>query len=70
MISDSVIRKPKFSFFQILSLSMGFMGIQFGYALQNANASRILQSFGADIEQLSWFWLAAVIEFTSRSLRS
>jgi maltose/moltooligosaccharide transporter len=57
----SSITKPKFSFFQILSLSMGFMGIQFGYALQNANASRILQSFGADIEQLSWFWLAAPI---------
>jgi maltose/moltooligosaccharide transporter len=53
--------KPKFSLFQILSLSMGFMGIQFGYALQNANASRILQTFGADIEQLSWFWLAAPI---------
>ena len=53
--------KPKFSFFQILSLSMGFMGIQFGYALQNANASRILQTFGANIEQLSWFWLAAPI---------
>jgi len=55
------LMKPKFSFFQILSLSMGFMGIQFGYALQNANASRILQTFGADIEQLSWFWLAAPI---------
>ena len=53
--------KPKFSFFQILSLSMGFLGIQFGYALQNANASRIFQTFGADIEQLSWFWLAAPI---------
>ncbi|HJV77439.1 MAG TPA: MFS transporter [Paludibacter sp.] len=53
--------KPKFSVFQILSLSMGFLGIQFGYALQNANASRILQTFGADIEQLSWFWLAAPI---------
>lgn len=53
--------KPKFSFFQILSLSMGFMGIQFGYALQNANASGILQTFGANIEQLSWFWLAAPI---------
>jgi maltose/moltooligosaccharide transporter len=52
-------KKPRFSFGSILSLSMGFMGIQFGYALQNANASRILQSFGADIEQLSWFWLAA-----------
>lgn len=53
--------KPRFNFFQILSLSMGFLGIQFGYALQNANASRILQTFGADIEQLSWFWLAAPI---------
>ncbi len=51
--------KPRLRFFQILSLSMGFLGIQFGYALQNANASRILQGFGADIEQLSWFWLAA-----------
>ena len=53
--------KPHFNFIQILSLSMGFLGIQFGYALQNANASRILQTFGADIEQLSWFWLAAPI---------
>ena len=40
---------------------MGFLGIQFGFALQNANASRILQNFGADIESLSWFWLAAPI---------
>lgn len=40
-------------------MSMGFMGIQFGFALQNSSASRILQSFGADMEQLSWFWLAA-----------
>jgi len=53
--------KPHFNILQILSLSMGFLGIQFGYALQNANASRILQTFGADIEQLSWFWLAAPI---------
>lgn len=51
--------KPKLSFFQILSMSMGFMGIQFGFALQNSNASRILQTFGADMEHLSWFWLAA-----------
>ena len=38
---------------------MGFLGIQFGFALQNSNASRILQTFGADMEHLSWFWLAA-----------
>ncbi len=42
-------------------MSFGFLGIQFGFALQNANASRILQNFGADVEHLSWFWLAAPI---------
>lgn len=46
---------------QIWNLSIGFLGIQFGFALQNANASRILQNFGADVEHLSWFWLAAPI---------
>ncbi|MBX2966482.1 MAG: MFS transporter [Cyclobacteriaceae bacterium] len=40
-------------------MSFGFMGIQFGFALQNGNASRILTTFGADVEHLSWFWLAA-----------
>ena len=42
-------------------MSFGFFGIQFGFALQNANASRILQTFGADVEHLSLFWLAAPI---------
>tara|TARA_A100000164_G_scaffold328986_1_gene316436 strand:+ start:871 stop:2193 length:1323 start_codon:yes stop_codon:yes gene_type:complete len=55
------MKKPKLSTVQIWNMSMGFMGIQFGFALQNANASRILQNFGADIESLSWFWLAAPI---------
>ena len=55
------MKKPKLSTAQIWNMSMGFLGIQFGFALQNANASRILQNFGADIESLSWFWLAAPI---------
>ncbi len=42
-------------------MSVGFLGIQFGFALQNANASRILLTFGADIDHLSWFWLVAPI---------
>lgn len=42
-------------------MSFGFLGIQFGFALQNANASRILQTFGAGVEHLSWFWLVAPI---------
>ncbi len=51
--------KKHLSFVQILSMSMGFMGIQMGFALQNANASRILQTFGAGVDHLSWFWIVA-----------
>ena len=35
------MKKPKLSTAQIWNMSMGFLGIQFGFALQNANASRI-----------------------------
>ncbi|MCO5278480.1 MAG: MFS transporter [Saprospiraceae bacterium] len=51
------LQKPRLSFFQIFYLSFGFLGIQLGFALQNANASRILQTFGADVHSLSWFWI-------------
>ena len=51
--------KPLLSFGNILSMSLGFMGIQMGFAIQNANASRILQTYGADVEHLSWFWIVA-----------
>ncbi|MFX9023859.1 hypothetical protein ABTN14_19880, partial [Acinetobacter baumannii] len=49
--------KPKLTFWQIFNLSFGFLGIQFGFALQNGNTSRILRSFGADVEQLPMFWI-------------
>ena len=55
------MEKPNLNFWQIWNLSFGFLGIQFGFALQNANASRILQTFGADVEHLSLFWLVAPI---------
>ncbi len=55
----SALEKPRLSFWQIWNMSFGFLGIQFGFALQNGNASRILQTFGADVEHLSWFWIAA-----------
>ena len=47
------------SFWQIWNMSFGFLGIQMGFALQNANASRMLQTFGADVHELSWFWIIA-----------
>jgi maltose/moltooligosaccharide transporter len=53
--------KPRLSFWEIWNMSVGFLGIQFGFALQNANASRILLSFGADVHHLTWFWLVAPI---------
>ena len=56
-----IAQRPKLSFWQIFNMSFGFLGIQFGFALQNTNASRILQTFGADVEHLSLFWLAAPI---------
>ncbi|MCG9973107.1 MFS transporter [Christiangramia crocea] len=53
------MRKRTLSFWEIWNMSFGFLGIQMGFALQNANASRILQIFGADVHELSWFWLVA-----------
>ncbi len=53
--------KQRLSFWQIWNMSFGFLGIQFGFALQNGNASRILMTFGADVHHLSWFWLVAPI---------
>ncbi|MDD2985072.1 MFS transporter [Flavobacterium sp.] len=53
------MEKRKLSFWEIWNMSFGFLGIQMGFALQNANASRILQIFGADVHHLSWFWIIA-----------
>ncbi|UOB18794.1 MFS transporter [Abyssalbus ytuae] len=53
------MKKRNLGFWEIWSMSFGFLGIQMGFALQNANASRILQIFGADVHELSWFWLVA-----------
>jgi maltose/moltooligosaccharide transporter len=53
------MKKRTLSFLEIWNLSFGFLGVQMGFALQNANASRILQIFGADVHELSWFWIVA-----------
>lgn len=53
--------KPRLSFWQIWNMSFGFLGIQFGFALQNANTSRIFETLGAKPNELALFWLAAPI---------
>jgi len=60
-MSATTTTKPRLSFWQIWNVSFGFLGVQFGFALQNANASRILSSLGADLHELSFFWLVAPI---------
>ena len=42
-------------------MSFGFMGIQFGFALQNANVSRIFETLGAKIDAIPILWIAAPI---------
>jgi maltose/moltooligosaccharide transporter len=55
------INKPRLSFWQLWNMSFGFFGIQFGFALQNANTSRIFSTLGANPDDLALFWLAAPI---------
>ena len=55
------MKKPNLSFWKIWNLSFGFLGVQIGYSLQNSNTSTIFESLGADVHQLSYFWLAAPI---------
>jgi maltose/moltooligosaccharide transporter len=55
------MNKPRLSFWQIWNMSFGFLGIQFGFALQNANVSRIFETLGASIESIPILWIAAPV---------
>lgn len=55
------VKKPYLSFKQIVNMSFGFFGIQFGFALQNSNVSRIFQTLGANIDNIGILWIAAPI---------
>ena len=55
------MKKPQLSFWQIWNMSFGFLGIQFGFALQNANVSRIFETLGASIDSIPILWIAAPV---------
>ena len=46
-------------FVTIWNMSFGFLGIQFGWALQMANMSAIYEYLGATADQIPMLWLAA-----------
>lgn len=53
------MKKRHLSFWDIWNMSFGFLGIQFGFALQNANVSRIFETLGARVEDIPILWIAA-----------
>jgi maltose/moltooligosaccharide transporter len=53
--------KPQLNFWQIWNMSFGFLGIQIGYSLQNANVSRIFETLGARIDDIPILWIAAPV---------
>jgi maltose/moltooligosaccharide transporter len=55
------MKKKQLSFWEIWNMSFGFLGIQFGFALQNANTSRIFETLGAQIEEIPILWIAAPV---------
>ena len=54
-------KKPLLSFWQLWNMSFGYVGIQFGFALQNANVSRIFETLGAKLDKMPILWIAAPV---------
>ncbi len=59
--ATAVQPKPRLTFWDIWNMSFGFLGIQFGFALQNANVSRIFETLGASVEDIPLLWIAAPV---------
>ena len=59
MNKEVALEKPRQSLAGLWNISFGFFGIQVGFALQNANMSRIFQSLGSSLDDLPALWIAA-----------
>src|SRR5205809_5388128 len=59
--SASSVERPRLTVSQLFNMSFGFFGIQFGFALQNANVSRIFQTLGAELDKIAILWIAAPV---------
>jgi maltose/moltooligosaccharide transporter len=56
---NGTAEKPRQGFWGLWNISFGFFGIQIGFALQNANMSRVFQSLGSNLDDLPALWVAA-----------
>jgi maltose/moltooligosaccharide transporter len=55
------MKKPHLNFWQLWNMSFGYVGIQFGFALQNANVSRIFETLGAKVDEIPILWIAGPV---------
>jgi len=53
------MKKQKLGFWEIWNMSFGFLGIQFGFALQGGFMTRIFQTLGASQDEIPMLWIAA-----------
>ena len=53
--------KPLLNFWQLWNMSFGYVGIQFGFALQNSNVSRIFETLGAKVDEIPILWIAGPV---------
>ncbi|MEL0643814.1 MULTISPECIES: MFS transporter [unclassified Olleya] len=53
------MKKRTLGFWEIWNMSFGFLGIQFGFALQGGFMSRIFQTLGASKDEIPLLWIAA-----------
>lgn len=60
-VDEPVRTKPLLSFWQLWNMSFGYVGIQFGFALQNANVSRIFETLGARVDEIPVLWIAGPV---------
>ncbi len=58
-MTQALREKPRQNFAGLWNISFGFFGIQIGFALQNANMSRVFQTLGSSIDDLPALWVAA-----------
>ena len=58
-IAPQRMEKPRQGWAGLAMISLGFFGIQIGFALQNANMSRIFQTLGTSLDDLPALWVAA-----------
>jgi len=61
MSTTSNTAKPRLTIAQIINMSVGFFGIQFGFELQNSNVSRIFETLGANKDEIPLLWIAAPV---------